>query len=650
MHGTSGMNGGNGMNRADGSGDDAPSLQTGLEVIRRFVGNLPRRPGVYRMYDAGGNLLYVGKARDLKARVGTYARGQAHSARLTMMLSHVARMEYTTTASESEALLLEANLIRKLKPRYNILLRDDKSFPYILIDKSHAAARLTKHRGARRARGSYYGPFANAGAVNRALDALQKAFLVRTCTDSVYANRSRPCLLHQIRRCAAPCTGEVSIGEYEALVRQAEDFLSGRSRKVQAQLTRAMEEAAERLDYESAAVLRDRLAAMAHIAAGQGIEPRTFEAADLFAISQQGGHACIQVFFFRNYQNWGNRAYFPRTGGKRPPPEVLSAFIAQFYTTRPAPPLILLSHPLPDAGLLSEALGDDNGHKVTIHAPQRGEKRALVEMALDNAREALGQKLASRMAQEKLLEQVGELFSMPRPPRRVEVYDNSHIQGANAIGARIVAGPEGFMKAHYRKFNIRGGDIAPGDDFAMMREVMRRRFRQLSRKPPGEAGNGGDGGEDIGDGDFPRWPDLVLIDGGRGQLNAALEALRDVDIKGITFVGVAKGPRRDAGEETFHMADGGILRLRHDDPVLYYLQRLRDEAHRFAIGTHRARRAGEARRNPLDAIPGVGPARKKALLAAFGSARAVAKASPRELAAVEGISLKLAHAIHDYFR
>ena len=621
------------------------SLKAGLEVISAFVKTLPRKPGVYRMYDAAGELLYVGKARDLKARVSTYARGQGHTRSITMMLSKVARMEVTTTATEAEALLLEANLIKKLKPRYNVLLRDDKSFPYILIARDHEAARLMKHRGARRIRGSYYGPFANAGAVNRAISAMQKAFLIRSCSDSVYANRTRPCLLHQIRRCAAPCTGEVSIKEHDALVKQAEDFLSGRSHKVQAELTKQMEEAAERLDFETAAILRDRIAAMAHISAGQGVNPRTFEQADVFAIAIEGGQACIQAYFYRAFQNWGNQAYFPRIEAGRDEADILSAFAAQFYDNRPAPSLILLSHDVAERELLSEALSSRAGHKVHVHCPRRGEKRQFVETALDNAREALGRRLATTRAQAKLLAATAEAFGLPRPPRRIEVYDNSHIQGTNAVGAMIVAGPEGFMKAHYRKFNIRGEDITPGDDFGMMREVMRRRFSRLAREKPG-----GPRKEDVAEGGFPDWPDLVLIDGGRGQLNVVLDELACMGVEGVAFIGVAKGPDRNAGREVFHLPDGGEMRFEMRDPVLYYLQRLRDEAHRFAIGSHRARRTREARANPLDGIPGVGPGRKKALLAAFGSARAVARAGISELAAVDGVSERLARVIHDYFR
>ena len=611
---------------------------TGAALIAETVKHLPERPGVYRYYDARGDLLYVGKARNLKARVSSYARGHGHSTRIALMIRQVARIEFTTTATEAEALLLEANLIKKLKPRFNILLRDDKSFPYILIARDHAAPRLMKHRGARRIPGSYYGPFASAGAVNRAIAAMQKAFLLRTCSDSVYANRSRPCLLYQIRRCAAPCTGEVTLEEYAALVRQAEEFLSGRTKKVQAELTRQMQEAAARLDYETAAILRDRIAALTHITQGQGVNPRGFESADVFAIAQDGGLSCIQAFFFRNWQNWGNRAYFPRAEISREPADVLAAFLAQFYDSHPIPPLILLSHAITEHALMEEALSSRAGHKVRIHVPQRGEKRQFVQLALDNAQETLAQRLATTRAQKKLLKQLAEVFGLPHPPRRIEVYDNSHLHGSNPVSAMVVAGPEGFMKAHYRTFNIRDAAGAKGDDYAMMREVMQRRFARLVRAE-----------EECDDASFPRKPDLVLIDGGAGQLGAALEVAQELGLDDIAFVGIAKGPERNAGNETFHFPDGRTLRLSPRDPVLYYLQRLRDEAHRFAIGAQRKRRGKAARASSLDDIPGIGPARKRALLAAFGSVRGIAKAEVVELAAVEGISERLAQAIYDHF-
>ncbi len=609
----------------------------GAALIAEVVGTLPERPGVYRFHDARGELLYVGKARNLRRRVASYARARGHSARIGLMIRQVARVEFTTTATEAEALLLEANLIKRGRPRFNILLRDDKSFPYILIARDHAAPRLGKHRGARRVPGSYYGPFANAGAVNRAISAMQKAFLLRTCSDAVYENRSRPCLLHQIRRCAAPCTGEVSLAEYERLVRQAESFLSGRSRQVEAELKREMEQAAARLDYERAAVLRDRVAALTLITAGDGVNPRGFEAADVFAIVSDGGSSCIQAFFFRAWQNWGNRAYFPRTDGEREETKVLAAFIAQFYDAHPVPPLILLSHEPRERALLEEALSERAGRRVRIHAPRRGEKRQFVEMALDNARETLAQRLATRRAQARVLRQLAETLGLPKAPERIEVYDNSHLQGDNPVSAMIVAGPEGFMKAHYRVFNMRDAGAASGDDHAMMREVMRRRFTRLAR--------GKDGGES-----FAERPDLVLVDGGAGQLRAALETLRELGIGDVRCVGIAKGVDRNAGREVLYLPDGRTLRLSPRDPVLYYLQRLRDEAHRFAIGTHRARRRGKARSSLLDGIPGIGPRRRKALIAHFGSARAVAGASVEELAAVEGISPRLARVIHDHLR
>ncbi len=615
---------------------------TGAALIAETVKRLPERPGVYRYYDARDDLLYVGKARNLKARVSSYAREHGHSTRITMMIRQVARIEFTTTATEAEALLLEANLIKKLKPRFNILLRDDKSFPYILITRDHEAPRLMKHRGARRIPGSYYGPFASAGAVNRAIAAMQKAFLLRTCSDSVYANRSRPCLLHQIRRCAAPCTGEMSKEEYAALVRQAEEFLSGRTKKVQAELTRRMQEAAARLDYETAAVLRDRIAALTHITQAQGVNPRGFESADVFAIAQDGGMSCIQAFFFRNWQNWGNRAYFPRAEISRGPADVLSAFLAQFYDSHPIPPLILLSHGIAEHALMEEALSARAGHRVRIHVPQRGEKRQFVQLALDNAQETLAQRLATTRAQKKLLEQLAQAFGLPDPPRRIEVYDNSHLHGSNPVSAMIVAGPEGFMKTHYRTFNIRDAAGAKGDDYAMMREVMRRRFRHLTKTGARERKEH--------DESFPRKPDLVLIDGGAGQLAAALEVAQELGLASdIAFIGIAKGPERNAGNETFHFPGGRTLKLSPRDPVLYYLQRLRDEAHRFAIGAQRRRRGTAARASALDGIPGIGPARRRALLAAFGSVRGIARAEVVELAAVEGISERLAQAIYDHF-
>ncbi len=618
--------------------------RTGAALIAEVVKHLPERPGVYRYYDARGELLYVGKARNLKARVRSYAQGRGHSTRIMMMINQVARVEFTTTTTEAEALLLEANLIKRLKPRFNILLRDDKSFPYILIAHDHAAPQLTKHRGARRRPGHYYGPFANAGAVNRAIAAMQKAFLLRTCSDSVYANRSRPCLLHQIRRCAAPCTGEVSEAEYAELVQQAEDFLSGRSKAVQEELTRQMQQAAQALDYERAAILRDRLAAMRHITQGQGVNPRSFEAADVFAIAQDGGMSCIQAFFFRNWQNWGNRAYFPRAGSEREAADILAAFVAQFYDAHPVPPLILLSHDVAERELLEEALRQRAGHRVRIIVPQRGEKRQFVRMALDNAQETLAQRLATARTQAKLLEGVAELFDLPRTPRRIEVYDNSHLSGTHPVSAMIVAGPEGFMKAHYRTFNMRDARAARGDDYAMMREVMQRRLARLAKEAVAADAQGD------GDESFPQMPDLILVDGGAGQLRAALDVARELGLaERIAFVGVAKGPDRDAGEERFHLPDGRVLSLSRRDPVLYYLQRLRDEAHRFAIGAQRRRRGKAARASSLDAIPGIGPARKRALLAAFGSVRGVARAEVVELAAVEGISEQLAQSIYDYF-
>ena len=617
------------------------SHDTGPPVIARIVRALPRKPGVYRMLDAAGAVLYVGKAKDLRARVSSYARPHGHSRRIGLMIAQVADIEITTTGSEAEALLLEASLIKRHKPPFNVLLRDDKSFPFILIT-DEATPRLMKHRGARRVPGNYYGPFANAGAVNRAIAALEKAFLLRTCSDGVFTNRTRPCLQHQIRRCAAPCTGEIAPQEYRALVAEARAFLEGRAREVQAALKRQMEDAAEGLDFERAAILRDRLAAMTHITAGNDIYPRTFAEADVFALAAAGDRHAVAAFFFRHHQSYGARTFFPHGGAGQTDEAVLAAFLAQFYDRHPIPRLILLSHDIAERALLEEALSDRAGHRVHVLTPARGEKRRFVAMALDNAGEALARKLADRDSHARLLERLAKAFHLPRPPLRIEVFDNSHIQGANAVGAMIVAGPEGFMKAHYRTFNIRDRDAAPGDDYAMMREVLRRRFARWGREKE-EARN------DAPREGFPPWPDLALLDGGRGQLAAALEIAGELRLKGIAFAAVAKGPDRNAGRETFHLPGGATLTLDGRDSLLYYLQRLRDEAHRFAIGAHRARRRRAARDNPLDAIAGIGPKKKKALLAAFGSAKAVARADVRELLQVEGISARLARAIHDHF-
>ena len=618
------------------------SPPSGPEVIKAFVKTLPPLPGVYRMIDAEGEVIYVGKARNLKARVTNYTRLEGNSARIARMISQTCSMEFVRTETESEALLLEANLIKRLKPRFNVLLRDDKSFPYILIATDHEAPELTKHRGTRRRKGHYFGPFASVTAVNRTIASLQKAFLLRNCSASFYAARTRPCLQHQIKRCAGPCTREIPLDDYAKLVENAREFLSGRSKAVQDQLSHEMNTAAEALDFERAALLRDRLSALALIQSQGDMTARSVEEADIFAIHHEAGQFCIQVFFFRSYQNWGNHAFRPRADSSLSDAEVLEAFISQFYEGRTPPRLILLSHELSEHDLLEEALGLRAGFKVSVQVPQRGEKRDLVNHALTNAREALGRQLAEGSAQRTLLEGVAERFSLDDAPRRIEVYDNSHIAGTNAVGAMIVAGEEGFSKKHYRTFNIKSTDITPGDDFGMMREVLTRRFTRLASESPED-------GEDIATG-MPDWPDLVFIDGGAGQLNAVREVIDQLNLpKDVTFIGIAKGEERDAGREKFFMVGREPFMLPHRDPVLYYVQRLRDEAHRFAIGTHRARRKKDIVKNPLDEIEGIGPTRKRALLNHFGSAKAVSRASLSDLTSIPGISDQMAQTIYDHF-
>ena len=617
---------------------DSPPL-VGAELIRDFVTRLPSRPGVYRMFDEKGDCLYVGKARNLKNRVSNYARGQGHNNRIALMISQTRNMEFVVTASEAEALLLEANLIKKLKPKFNVILRDDKSFPYIQISKEHPFAQLAKHRGARNAKGSYYGPFASAGAVNSAINTLQKAFLLRSCNDSVFANRTRPCLLYQIKRCSAPCVNYIDKPAYDVLVKNAEDFLSGKSVAVKAEMGERMQAAAEAMEFETAALLRDRIQAMSFVTQTQGINPQGVEEADVFGLAHEGGQFCVQVFFIRSGQNWGTRAYFPRADKSNSDAEVLSSFISQFYDDKPIPAQILLSHEVEERELLEEAFATHSGHRVEVLIPQRGEKKALVDHAVSNAREANGRKMAETSSQEKLLEGVARVFGLAQPPRRIEVYDNSHIQGAHAVGCMVVAGPEGFIKGQYRKFNIRAEDFQAGDDFAMMREMLNRRFTRLIK----EHGEGDFEGETV------HWPDLLLIDGGQGQLSAVKGVLDDLGIHDVALVGVAKGPDRDAGREHFHVAGKPSFMLEARDPVLYYIQRLRDEAHRFAIGSHRARRSKAIVTSPLDEIAGIGPSRKKALLMAFGSAKAVSRANVSDLASVEGVSSALAQAIFDHF-
>jgi excinuclease ABC subunit C len=615
---------------------DSTGLLQGAALIKDHVKRLPDAPGVYRMIGEDGEVLYVGKARSLKKRVIQYAQGRFHTQRIAHMVDLTRAMEFVVTRTETDALLLEINLIKQLKPRFNVLLRDDKSFPEILIRRDHEAPQLRKHRGAHAIKGDYFGPFASAWAVNRTLNTLQKAFLLRSCSDNVYETRTRPCMLHQIRRCSAPCTGLISLEDYRGLVDQAEAFLRGKSRSVMAKMAEEMQAASDELEFERAARLRDRIRALSAIVQEQQINPETVEEADVFALHAEGGQACVQVFFFRAGQNWGNRAYFPRVDRQDEEADVMSAFLGQFYDDKPVPRLILLNVDPSDRDLLCEAFAMKAGRKVDILRPQRGEKRRLVDHALTNAREALGRKMAESSAQSKLLAGVCEAFGLEAPPERIEVYDNSHIMGTNAVGGMIVAGPEGFQKSQYRKFNIKSTDLTPGDDFGMMREVLRRRFSRLVKEE--EAG------------EQPPRPDLVLIDGGAGQLTAALEVMADLGVDDIPVVGVAKGPDRDAGLERFFIPGREPFMLEPKSPVLYYLQRLRDEAHRFAIGSHRTRRAIDMRRNPLDEIEGVGPGRKRALLHAFGSARGVSRASVEDLAKVEGVSQALAQRIYDFFR
>jgi excinuclease ABC subunit C len=613
----------------------------GPDVIRRFGKMLPNRPGVYRMIDAKGDVIYVGKAHSLKNRVMNYTRLGGHTSRIAAMIAATANMEFVTTETEAEALLLEANLIKKHKPRYNVVLRDDKSFPYILIARDHRVPQLAKHRGARTHKGSYFGPFASAWAVNRTINSLQKAFLLRSCSDSVFENRTRPCLLYQIKRCSAPCTGEIDETAYLALVEEAENFLRGRSAVMKQKLAAQMQEASDKLDFELAARYRDRISAMSVVTSVQGINPETVDEADLFAIAQQAGHTCVEVFFFRSGQNWGNRAYFPRADKSLGEAEILGSFLAQFYDDKPLPPLILLSHALEEQELLAEAFCIRAGRRVEILMPQRGEKRALVDHALANAHEALGRRLAESQSQSRLLDGVARVFGLEARPRRIEVFDNSHIQGAEPVGAMIVAGPEGFIKNQYRKFNMRGEAGALGDDFGMMREMLTRRFTRLLKE---EAE-----GQGSADTDAQLRPDLILIDGGQGQVSAVRSVLEDLGLHGLPLAGIAKGLDRDAGREHFYVPGKEPFMLDSRDPVLYYVQRLRDEAHRFAVGSHRARRSKAIGINPLDEIPGIGPGRKKALLLAFGSAKAVSRASVADLEKVDGISRQLAAAIYNFF-
>jgi excinuclease ABC subunit C len=631
-------------------GGDVPEGLTGADLIQHFVKRLPNSPGVYRMFNAAGDVLYVGKARSLKKRVSNYAQGRVHSNRLAQMVRQTANMEFVTTRTETEALLLEANLIKRLRPRFNVLLRDDKSFPYILLTGDSRAPAIFKHRGARSRKGDYFGPFASAGAVGRTINSLQRAFLLRTCTDSVFETRTRPCLLYQIKRCSGPCTHEIRDADYAELVQEAKDFLSGKSQKVKAHMADAMNAAAEDLDFERAAVFRDRLAALSHVQSHQGINPAGVEEADIFAIHHEGGISCIQVFFFRTGQNWGNRAYFPKADPQLSGAEVLNAFLAQFYDDKPCPRQILLSEPVEEMELLSQALSERSSYKVTISVPQRGEKKDLVDHVMANAREAHGRKLAETASQSRLLEGFAATFKLPYVPRRIEIYDNSHIMGTNAVGGMVVAGPEGFVKGQYRKFNIKSTEITPGDDFGMMKEVMTRRFSRLIKEEGLPDRTGADTGAEAADLPFPAWPDVILIDGGQGQMTAVRAILEELGITDqVIAIGVAKGADREAGRERFFMRGVPDFSLPPRDPVLYFVQRLRDEAHRFAIGSHRARRKKEMVKNPLDEIGGIGPTRKRALLQHFGTAKAVSRAAMSDLMAVAGISESVARIVYNHF-
>ncbi len=609
--------------------------ETGAPVIGRHAKTAPSGPGVYRMIDAAGEVLYVGKARHLKKRVQSYARGQGHNNRIARMIADTASMEFVTTATEIEALLLEANLIKRLKPRFNVVLRDDKSFPFILIARDHTVPQILKHRGARNRKGDYFGPFASAGAVGRTINTLQRAFLLRSCSDAYFETRLRPCLLFQIKRCSAPCTGEISAEEYDLLVGEALGFLRGESDEVKRRLHALMDEASLKQDYERAASFRDRLTALSHIQSRQGINPLNLKEADVFAAHQEAGQTCIQVFFFRSGNNWGNRAYFPRADKSVEVEEVLESFIAQFYDDKPPPKLILLSHDIVGRRLLAEALSLRSGRKIDVGKPVRGERRDLVEHALINAREALARRLADSASQGAIFASLAELFDLDEAPERVEVYDNSHISGTNPVGAMIVAGPEGFIKSQYRKFNMKGEDLAPGDDYAMMREMLQRRFSKLAKSK----------------GEVEGWaaPDLVLIDGGPGQLAAAHEVLDELGLDDIRIAAVAKGPDRNAGRERIHLRGKEPLLLEPRDPVLYCIQKLRDEAHRFAVGAHRAKRKKAITASPLDEVAGIGPSRKRALLKHFGSAKAVSRAGIADLEGVAGISAQMAKTIYDHF-
>lgn len=644
------------MSTKDPKSESPNSLKAGPEVIKSYLKTLTNAPGVYRMLDREGSVLYVGKAKSLKKRVQSYTRITGQSNRIARMISATTAMEFVITASESEALLLEATYIKKMKPRYNVLLRDDKSFPSILIRSDHEAPQIVKHRGARKQKGHYFGPFASAGAVNRTINTLQQLFLLRDCTDSQYESRTRPCLQYQIKRCSAPCTGRISVEDYQALVKDARNFLEGKSTTIQKKLQIDMEEAAAKLNYEEAAQLRDRIAALTQVQSQRSLMPTGFDEGDVFAIHTDGGQACIEVFFIRTGQNWGNRAFFPRIDKSHQTGEILESFIAQFYDNKPVPGEVYISHPLDNQTLLEKALSTRAERKVSISRPQRGEKAKLMALALRNAREALARKLSASAAQSRHLKAIADRLGLERPPERIEIYDNSHIQGTSALGAMVVAGREGFVKNQYRKYNFKPEDLTGGDDFEMMRQMLRRRLKALLRdhaalrpQNTSKSTKKDETKQRTEPGSLPAWPDLLLIDGGKGQLSAAEEIIEELALNEITIVAISKGPERNAGREQFHITGQDSFTLPENDPALYFLQRLRDEAHRFVIGGHRQRRSKKLTKNPLDDIPGIGPGRKRALLGYFGAAKAVARAGIDELKTVEGISAQMAETIYDYF-
>ncbi|MGB0960792.1 MAG: excinuclease ABC subunit UvrC [Halocynthiibacter sp.] len=610
-------------------------MPNGHDIVRGYLKTLDHSPGVYRMLGADGAVLYVGKARELRKRVSNYANPNGHSDRILRMISQTRRMMFLTTKTETEALLLEQNLIKQLKPRYNVLLRDDKTFPSIVISQTHDFPKLQKHRGRRSSKEDYFGPFASATAVNRTLNHLQRVFMLRNCSDADFAGRTRPCLQYQIKRCAGPCVGKISKPDYAKLVDEARDFLSGKSAHMQEGLAKDMQAASDAMEFEKAATLRDRIHALTQIQSIQGINPRGVPEADIIALHIEGGQACVQVFFIRAYQNWGNHDFYPRISEGMGQAEVMEAFLGQFYENKTPPKLVLLSDPIENEDLMQDALSQKADRKVDIAVPLRGEKAELMMGATRNARESLARRMAESATQKKLLSGIKDAFNLPDTPTRIEVYDNSHIQGTNAVGGMIVAGAEGFMKSQYRKFNIKGDDLTPGDDFGMMKEVLSRRFKRLLKEDPERQ-------TDV-------WPDLLLIDGGAGQVSAVHEIMTEWGVTDIPMIGVAKGVDRDHGKEEFHRIGKRPMALRHNDPVLYFIQRLRDEAHRFAIGTHRAKRAKSQFDNPLDGVPGVGASRKRALLTRFGSAKAVTRAGLEDLKSVDGISNQLAETIYGYF-